>query len=87
MQDYSEAIRRCEAAFELDQSPSNFKVLLRRARAGIFNGDYEEADEVLNAMKGQATAEMVEEIDKLLSWSRQKARAARKKQKAEFGAF
>ena len=87
MQNYAEAVRRCEAAFELDQSPSNFKVLLRRARASILNGDYAEADEVLKAMKGQAPPDMVEEIDKLLAWSQQKARAARKKQRAEFGAF
>ena len=87
MQNYPEAIRRCEAAFELDQSPSNFKVLVRRARATILNGDYSEADDILKAMKGQAPSDMISEIDELLVWSQQKARAARKKQRAEFGAF
>lgn len=85
VQEYPEAIRRCDAAFEMDST--NNKLVLRRAKACSMNGDYQEAHEICNALLPLADDSMKPDIEELIELNRQRERAADKKQKAQFGRF
>ena len=85
VQEWPEAIRRCDAGIEMDNG--NDKLVLRRAKACSLNGDYQEANEICNALKPIAPESMQTDIDALMELNGQRERAAKKKQKAQFGRF
>lgn len=85
VQEHPEAIRRCDAAFEMDST--NNKLVLRRAKACSLNGDYDEAHEICDALLPLADEPMKAGILELIEVNRQRQRAADKKQKAQFGRF
>jgi tetratricopeptide (TPR) repeat protein len=85
MQEYAEAIRRCDAAFEIDNT--NNKIVLRRAKACSLNGDYEEAQEVCEALLPIADEALKPSILELLDLNKQRQRAAIKRQREQFGKF
>lgn len=85
LQEYPEAIKRCDAAFEMDNT--NNKLVLRRAKACSLNGDHQEAHEICNALLPLADDAMKPDIEELIELNRQRERAADKKQKAQFGRF
>ena len=88
MQEWVQAIKCCDAAFELD--PSNIKVVLRRAKACSLNGDFEEARAVCQLLQDSTEGvpdDMKAEAITLLELNKKREAAALAKQRKGFTNF
>lgn len=85
LQEFAQAIRCCDAAFQLD--PDNLKLVLRRGKASSLNGDYDDAAEAVAALREAAeTPEEVRAAAAELAAANERRRAqANRAQKKQFG--
>jgi hypothetical protein len=83
VQEYPQAIRCCDSAYELD--PSNWKIVLRRGKASSLNGDYADAQGACAVLQESNAADDVKaEARELLAANKRREVAAAKKQQGQF---
>lgn len=85
LQEYSQAIKCCDAAFALD--PTNLKLVLRRGKASSLNGDFDDAQEAVAALQEASGApeELLAGVAELAAANERRRAQAKRAQKKQFG--